>query len=41
MERGTPLIYFYGIVEGKYLAIWPVFVVGDAPDNLTFKTCSR
>lgn len=37
MERGTPLIYFHGIVEGKYLAVWPVFVVGDSPEHLTFK----
>ena len=37
MERGTPLIYFHAIVQGKYLAVWPVYVVGDSPDTLTFK----
>ena len=29
MREGTPLIYFFGIVPGKYLAAWPVFVVDD------------
>ena len=37
MFKGTPLIYLHGIVPGKYLAIWPVFIVGDYPDELTFK----
>jgi putative restriction endonuclease len=36
MERRLPLAYFHGIVPGKYLAAWPVFVVGDDPRNLTF-----
>ncbi len=35
--RKVPLIYFHGIVPGKYLAIWPVFIVEDEPENLTFK----
>ena len=34
--RNTPLVYFFGIVPGRYEAIWPVFVVGDDPDHLTF-----
>jgi putative restriction endonuclease len=37
MFKGTPLIYLRGIVPGKYLPIWPVFIVGDYPDKLTFK----
>jgi len=37
MFKGTPLIYLHGVVPGKYLAIWPVFIVGDYPDKLTFK----
>ncbi|MGD1151396.1 MAG: HNH endonuclease [Syntrophales bacterium] len=37
MFKGTPLIYLHGIVPGKYLPIWPVFIVGDYPDKLTFK----
>jgi putative restriction endonuclease len=31
-----PLVYFHGIVPGKYLALWPVFIVNDDPDNLAF-----
>jgi len=33
----TPLIYFHGIVPGKYLAAWPVYIVADQPERLTFK----
>lgn len=36
MEEGRPLVYLYGLVPGVYEAIWPVFVVHDDPDNLTF-----
>jgi putative restriction endonuclease len=36
MMRNTPLVYFFGIVPGRYEAIWPVFVVGDDPVHLTF-----
>jgi putative restriction endonuclease len=32
-----PLVYFHGIVPGKYLPIWPVFIVGDNPGSLSFK----
>ena len=35
--RRVPLVYFHGVVPGKYLAVWPVFIVGDDPENLTFK----
>jgi len=35
-ERRLPLVYFHGVVPGKYLAAWPVFVVGDHPERLTF-----
>jgi len=36
MKRKTPLIYLLGIVPGKYLPVWPVYIVGDDPGNLTF-----
>ena len=36
MRRQIPLIYFHGVVKGKYLAVWPVFIVGDNPSALTF-----
>jgi len=31
-----PLIYFHGIVPGMYVAEWPVYIVGDEPQHLTF-----
>jgi putative restriction endonuclease len=37
MRRGAPLIYFHGIMLGRYVATWPVFVVGDDPGALTFR----
>jgi putative restriction endonuclease len=36
MVAQVPLIYFYGVVPGKYLAVWPVFVVNDYPEELSF-----
>lgn len=32
-----PLIYFHGIIPGKYMAVWPVFIIDDDIENLTFK----
>jgi putative restriction endonuclease len=36
MAQGTPLIYFHALVPGKYIAVWPVFIVGDNPEGLEF-----
>lgn len=36
MQRQLPLVYFHGIVPGRYVAAWPVFVVGDDPRDLAF-----
>jgi putative restriction endonuclease len=36
MQRRLPLVYFHGVAEAKYLAAWPVFVIGDDPANLAF-----
>ncbi len=36
MVERVPIIYFFGLVRGKYLAVWPVFIVGDSPADLTF-----
>jgi putative restriction endonuclease len=36
-RKNRPLIYFHGIMTGKYLAIWPVYVIADDPKNLLFK----
>jgi putative restriction endonuclease len=35
-RRQIPLIYFYGIVPGRYVAQYPVFIAGDDPSSLTF-----
>lgn len=40
MMKGTPLVYFHGVVPGKYLAVWPVYIVGDLPEKLTFKVAA-
>lgn len=36
MERRVPLVYFHGVVTNRYLAEWPVFIVGDDPGQLSF-----
>jgi len=35
-RRRIPLVYFFGLLKGRYLAAWPVFVVDDDPHALTF-----
>jgi putative restriction endonuclease len=37
MQARIPLIYLHGVVPGKYLAVWPVYIIHDDPDNLTFR----
>lgn len=37
MEAQRPVIYFHGIRPGRYLPVWPAFLVGDDPPGLTFK----
>lgn len=32
-ERALPLAYFHGVVKGRYLATWPVFIVRDDRAN--------
>lgn len=36
MRQRVPLIYLFGLIPGRYLPIWPVFIVGDDPAKLTF-----
>ncbi len=36
MKHQVPLVYFMGIVPGKYVAAYPVFIVGDRPEGLSF-----
>ncbi|HEX6940804.1 MAG TPA: HNH endonuclease, partial [Longimicrobiales bacterium] len=35
-EQSAPLVYLYGIVPGRYLPIWPVYVVDEDRRNLAF-----
>lgn len=36
MREKVPLVYLHGHLEGRYHAIWPIFVVADSPATLTF-----
>jgi putative restriction endonuclease len=36
MQNRLPLVYFHGLIPGKYVATWPVFVVADHPEQLAF-----
>ncbi len=36
MRNQLPLVYFYRAVPGEYAAAWPVYVLKDSPDTLTF-----
>jgi putative restriction endonuclease len=37
MKQQAPLIYCHAVVPGRYLVVWPVYVVGDDPDALMFR----
>jgi putative restriction endonuclease len=36
MQREAPLVYCHGVVSGRYVVVWPVFIVGDSPADLMF-----
>lgn len=36
-HKGLPLIYLHGVVPGQYLAVWPVYIIGDDPAALSFR----
>ena len=36
MEQRVPLVYLHALMPGKYLAAWPVFVIGEERRSLTF-----
>ena len=36
MKQGIPLVYLLGLVPGKYLPVWPVYIIDDDPANLSF-----
>jgi len=37
MLRGLPLVYFFGVVKGVYLPVFPVRIVEDDPFGLAFR----
>lgn len=37
MQAQAPLIYFHASVPGRYLAAWPVHVIGNDPERLEFR----
>lgn len=36
MNRQVPLIYFLGILPGKYLPVWPVYIIEENRETLSF-----
>lgn len=36
MAEQRPLVYFHGVVAGWYVAVYPVYVVGEEPATLSF-----
>ena len=36
MRETRPLIYLQAVAEGRYVAVWPMFIVADDPGSLTF-----
>ena len=36
MRRGVPLVYLFGVTRGRYMPVWPVFIVRDHPEDLAF-----
>ena len=33
-EQKKPLVYLHGVMPGKYIAVWPVYIVNDNPNKL-------
>jgi putative restriction endonuclease len=36
-QQAKPLIYLFCVVLGRYMPVWPVYVIGDDPLNLAFR----
>ena len=36
MKERAPLVYLHGLMPGRYLPVWPVYVVHDQPERLMF-----
>jgi len=37
MQQRAPLVYLFGVIEGQYLPVYPVYVVGDDAPALAFR----
>jgi putative restriction endonuclease len=37
MQKHAALVYLFGVVEGQYLPVYPVYIVGDDPTDLAFR----
>jgi putative restriction endonuclease len=37
LRQRLPRVYLHGIVPGRYMASWPVYIVADDPSALTFR----
>lgn len=35
-QESVPLVYFFGVAKGRYMPVWPAFIVGDEPALLRF-----
>ena len=35
MRTHTPLVYFHGVMQSKYWAVWPVYIIEDHPESLS------
>src|ERR1700730_4580998 len=36
MQRSVPVVYLFGITPGRYMPVWPVYIVRDHPEELSF-----
>ena len=36
-QQKKPLVYLHGVLPGKYLAVWPVYIIADNPEQFEFK----
>jgi putative restriction endonuclease len=37
MAQKIPLIYFYSLIPSKYFAMWPVYIIGEDKNDLSFR----
>ena len=39
-KRQIPLVYLYRVIEGKYLVVWPILIIGENQENLSFQVAA-